>query len=108
MKRKPITATLLAAVLSVTALAACASNGSEQTTGPAFASPAADSGKTVELTFMGWEASPLETAAVKNGIAAFEAAYPNIKVNYTSAVAVAAHRMRCAPGPPYDLRARHS
>ena len=80
MKRKQITATLLAAALSVTTLAACSSNGS----GQALA-PAAEGGKTVELTFMGWEASPLETAAVKNGIAAFEAAYPNIKVNYTSA-----------------------
>jgi multiple sugar transport system substrate-binding protein len=37
----------------------------------------------VELTFMGWEASPLETQAVEDGIAAFEAQYPNIKVSYT-------------------------
>jgi multiple sugar transport system substrate-binding protein len=32
---------------------------------------------------MGWEASPLETEAVKNGIAAFEKANPGIKVRYT-------------------------
>jgi multiple sugar transport system substrate-binding protein len=32
---------------------------------------------------MGWEASPLETEAVRNGIAAFEAANPGIKVTYT-------------------------
>ena len=38
---------------------------------------------TVELTFMGWEASPLETQAVQDGIAKFEEQYPNIKVNYT-------------------------
>jgi multiple sugar transport system substrate-binding protein len=38
---------------------------------------------TVTLTFMGWEASPLETEAVKNGIAAFEKANPGIKVSYT-------------------------
>lgn len=41
----------------------------------------------VELTFMGWEASPLETQAVEDGIAAFEAQYPNIKVNYTPGLA---------------------
>ena len=32
---------------------------------------------TVELTFMGWEASPLETQAVQDGIAKFEKQYPN-------------------------------
>jgi multiple sugar transport system substrate-binding protein len=37
----------------------------------------------VTLTFMGWEASPLETEAVRNGIAAFEQANPGIKVTYT-------------------------
>ena len=41
----------------------------------------------VELTFMGWEASPLETQAVQDGIAAFEAQYPNIKVSYTPGLA---------------------
>lgn len=43
--------------------------------------------EVVELTFMGWEASPLETKAVEDGIAAFEAAYPNIHVNYTPGLA---------------------
>lgn len=37
----------------------------------------------VTLTFMGWEASPLETEAVKNGIKEFEAQHKNIKVEYT-------------------------
>ncbi|MDR1470843.1 MAG: extracellular solute-binding protein, partial [Spirochaetaceae bacterium] len=41
-----------------------------------------DSG-TVTLTFVGWEASPLETEAVRNGIAKFEAANPGIKVQYS-------------------------
>jgi multiple sugar transport system substrate-binding protein len=41
------------------------------------------SGSVVTLTFTGWEASPLETEAVKNGIAAFERANPGIKVSYT-------------------------
>jgi multiple sugar transport system substrate-binding protein len=40
-------------------------------------------GGDVSLTFMGWEASPLETEAVRNGIAAFEKANPGIKVTYT-------------------------
>jgi multiple sugar transport system substrate-binding protein len=44
---------------------------------------AKSSGGTVTLTFMGWEASPLETQAVKNGVAAFEKANPGIKVEYT-------------------------
>jgi multiple sugar transport system substrate-binding protein len=44
---------------------------------------AASSGGVVTLTFTGWEASPLETEAVKNGIAAFERANPGIKVSYT-------------------------
>jgi len=35
------------------------------------------------LSFMGWEASPLETQAVENGIAKFEELYPDIKVEYT-------------------------
>lgn len=43
--------------------------------------------EVVELTFMGWEASPLETQAVEDGIAAFEAQYPNIKVSYTPGLA---------------------
>jgi multiple sugar transport system substrate-binding protein len=43
----------------------------------------AASGEKVELTFMGWEASALETQAVKNGIATFQEQNPNITVTYT-------------------------
>lgn len=43
----------------------------------------AGSSGDVTLTFFGWEASPLETQAVKNGIAKFEAANPGIKIVYT-------------------------
>ncbi len=39
--------------------------------------------KAVTLKFMGWEASPLETESVKNGLKAFMEKYPNIKVEYT-------------------------
>lgn len=43
--------------------------------------------KQVNLTFMGWEASPLETEAVENGINEFEKQFPNIKVSYTPGLA---------------------
>ncbi len=36
----------------------------------------------VKLQFMGWEASPLETEAVKKGLEAFMKLHPNIKVEY--------------------------
>ncbi len=61
-------------VLLTTAFAALASLAFSATT---FADD------KVELTFMGWEASPLETKAVEDGIAAFEEQYPNISVSYT-------------------------
>lgn len=50
--------------------------------------------EVVELTFMGWEASPLETQAVEDGIAAFEEQYPNIKVNYTPGLAGAEYNAK--------------
>ena len=73
-------------------LAAC---GSSADTAPADSDESAtvaganreSSGDKVELIFMGWEASPLETQAVKDGIAAFEAQYPNITVSYTPGLA---------------------
>jgi multiple sugar transport system substrate-binding protein len=37
----------------------------------------------VTITFMGWEASPLETESVLKGIALFESKNPDIKVEYT-------------------------
>ena len=49
------------------------------------ATPAPD--KEVTLSFMGWEASPLETESVKQGIAAFQEQYPHIKVEYTPGLA---------------------
>ncbi|GHU72682.1 hypothetical protein FACS189450_10920 [Spirochaetia bacterium] len=70
MKKKMILAAILAAVVvSVT----FAGGGSDSSS----------SSGDVTLTFMGWEASPLETQAVQNGIAAFEKANPGIKVKYT-------------------------
>lgn len=40
-------------------------------------------GDVVEIEFMGWEASPLETESVKNGLEQFMNENPNIKVTYT-------------------------
>jgi multiple sugar transport system substrate-binding protein len=100
MKRKQLTALGMAVFMGAMALAGCgtptrtASSDTESTdTGSTDAgstdtektdSTAASDGEVVELTFTGWEASPLETEAVKNGIKIFEEQHPNIKVNYTS------------------------
>ena len=65
---------LLLVLLSVSLAALAFAGGSGQSTG---------AGGDKVLTFMGWEASPLETDAVKNGIAAFERVNPGIKVSYT-------------------------
>ncbi|WP_026486279.1 ABC transporter substrate-binding protein [Caldanaerobius polysaccharolyticus] len=43
-----------------------------------------DNNKVVTLKMMGWEASPLETKSVKNGLAEFMKMNPNIKVEYTT------------------------
>lgn len=58
-------------------LSGCSSSSSNSTN---------DSGSdsdVVTLKFMGWEASPLETEAVKKGLKAFMDKNPNIKVEYT-------------------------
>lgn len=69
-----------------------ASNAGTASTGAAEPTKAANTGGqtengssqgTVTLKFMGWEASPLETKSVKKGIETFQAANPNIKVDYT-------------------------
>ena len=107
MRKKRVIALILAVTMTVAAITGCgapsrpdgagaadtaadtgSTNASEDTGSDASAdSEPASSGDVVELTFMGWEASPLETQAVKDGIAAFEAQYPNIKVNYTPGLA---------------------
>lgn len=43
----------------------------------------APDGETIELDFMGWEASPLETESVQNGLDQFMEENPDIKVTYT-------------------------
>ena len=90
MRKKRVMALILAAVMTVAAVTGC--GAPSRPDGAGETAPAADTGSAddaadtgtasggdiVELTFMGWEASPLETQAVKDGIAAFEAQYPNI------------------------------
>ena len=92
---KKLWASLLT-VAMLASLASCGGNSSTTTTDDASTDAAtteettteeggeeAASGEVTEITFMGWEASALETQAVKNGIAAFEEQNPTIKVSYT-------------------------
>lgn len=88
--KKKILAVLLATATLATLLTGCGNSGGTASTESdgAASSTASDeasvsNGEVVELTFTGWEASPLETEAVENGIKIFEKEHPNIKVNYT-------------------------
>ena len=107
MRKKRVIALILAVTMTVAAVTGCGApsrpdgagetgaaadtsstdNSADTGSEASSDSSAAFDGEVVELTFMGWEASPLETQAVKDGIAAFEAQYPNIKVNYTPGLA---------------------
>lgn len=51
--------------------------------------------KQVTLQFMGWEASPLETAAVKKGLDAFMKQNPNIKIEYQPVPGGAQYAQNC-------------
>lgn len=84
-----MTAALVTGCGTSTGTASAPVSGTDKTS----AAPA-DAGGKVELTFMGWEASPLETEAVKKGIQAFEAENPNIKVNYTPGLAGAEYNAK--------------
>lgn len=64
----------MALVITAALLVGCSGGKKTSTSG---------SNEGVTLTFMGWEASPLETAAVEEGIKIFESQHPNIKINYT-------------------------
>lgn len=72
--------------MAAASLTGCGSDDSITENG-ASGDTAKTQGDVVTLTFMGWEASPLETAAVEEGIAAFEKKHPNIKINYTPGLA---------------------
>lgn len=93
MKKRQIMAFVLAATMAATAVTGCGApsrpdgSGDTGSTDSSFDSGEESKDGVVQLTFMGWEASPLETQAVKDGIAAFEKENPNIKVNYTPGLA---------------------
>lgn len=71
---------IIAPILSLTLLLTTACSNTTASTST-DTSPSGDA--KVKLSFMGWEASPLETEAVKEGIAKFEAQNPNITIEYT-------------------------
>ncbi|WMJ89864.1 ABC transporter substrate-binding protein [Anaerocolumna sp. MB42-C2] len=101
MKLKKVLAVCLVLVIAAVTIVGCSKDNSKTTNSASGAKPdttsadqtaagvtkSGDSGDVVTLNFMGWEASPLETAAVEDGIAIFEKAHPNIKVNYTPGLA---------------------
>lgn len=62
--------------------AACSSTNNKNTANTPNNSSDNSSAKIVTLDFMGWEASPLETEAVKKGLELFMDQNPTIKVNY--------------------------
>lgn len=86
MKKNCFFTVILLTVIMCMALSGCNENMPEKapedksTDSSKVTEPAS---KTVELSFMGWEASPLETEAVVEGIKKFEQMYDSIKVNYT-------------------------
>ncbi len=81
MKLKKVLAVGLVIVMAAMAGTGCSRNNGKATNTD---SGEGDDKEVVTLNFMGWEASPLETAAVEDGIAIFEKEHSDIKINYTS------------------------
>jgi len=69
-------------VILVIILAACGQGGRGTAAVGGAAAPGAAQDEVV-LEFMGWEASPLETDAVRQGISIFQEQFPHIRVEYT-------------------------
>ena len=88
MKKKRILAIIFAVILVATPLVGCGGDNGAGADGDGEATG------NVELTFMGWEASPLETAAVEAGIAIFEEMNPGITVSYTPGLSGAEYNAR--------------
>ena len=86
MKKKKILALSLV-TLMMASVVGCGAPKQQGTGGDSSSETKKGEEGVVELTFMGWEASPLETKAVENGIKAFEKENPNIKVTYTPGLA---------------------
>lgn len=88
MKLKKGLALCMAMILCTSGIAGCNGASGKKTDSDSVSEAGkVASGETVTLNFMGWEASPLETAAVENGIEIFEKEHPNIKINYTPGLA---------------------
>ena len=90
MKTKKVLAVVLAVLLAASFLIGCGNNGN----GAADGGNGGGAVEEVELTFMGWEASPLETDAVREGIRIFEERNPGITVQYTPGLAGAEYNAR--------------
>jgi len=67
-------------MVAMVALAGCKEETTEATTGEETETAT----EHVTLNFVGWEASPLETASVENGLEVFMAENPNITVEYNT------------------------
>jgi multiple sugar transport system substrate-binding protein len=87
--RKSLTILASTLLLSLT-MSACGNSSStnSEDAGKSATSAKSDesngkSQEAVTLKFMGWEASPLETKSVQNGLKMFMEKHPNIKVEYT-------------------------
>ncbi|MCZ4136029.1 hypothetical protein BZG24_29605, partial [Escherichia coli] len=63
-------------------LCALLASGCSGGTTPGGATKDNQANDVVTLKFMGWEASPLETQSVKQGLEVFMKEHPNIKVEY--------------------------
>jgi multiple sugar transport system substrate-binding protein len=78
---------MIAVLLMVFVFSACSSNSGEgnQATKAGNNNKASNNGdkEKIQLTFMGWEASPLETDSVKKGLELFMEQNQNIEVLYT-------------------------
>lgn len=60
----------------------------------------------ITLTFQSWEASPLESASIEAGLAAFEESHPNVEVKYVTAPFAQHHtklRTQMASGTAPDV-----
>ncbi|GGG25754.1 ABC transporter substrate-binding protein [Paenibacillus abyssi] len=73
---------LFIVLLCLLVTAACSSGGTNGNTANSGNNSGNASGDVVTLKFMGWEASPLETEAVKKGLEKFMQQNPDIKVDY--------------------------
>lgn len=81
---------LLVINLLIIAMLASACSGTTNKSDNGQSSDISQNGQTeaenqkIALKMMGWEASPLETQSVKNGLASFMKSNPNITVEYTT------------------------